>query len=78
MIVTKVGDSYYVNIPAEQVARLGLKEGDKVEVEVKRAEPQVSPEEVQKRRDEAFERLRSFQGMMPPDFKFDREEANER
>ncbi|QDM18734.1 AbrB family transcriptional regulator [Tardiphaga sp. vice352] len=78
MIVTKIGDSLAVRLSADDVARLGLKEGDEVVVEVKRAEPQVSTEEAAKRREEAFERLRNFQGMMPPDFKFDRDEANER
>lgn len=78
MIVTRIGDSLSVVLPAEEVARLGLKEGDEVEVEVKRAEPQPSPAEAQKRRDEALERLRSFRGTLPADFKFNREEANER
>lgn len=77
MIVTKIGDSLAVRLSADDVARLGLKEGDEVVVEVKRAEPQVSTEEAAKRREEAFERLK-LQGMMPPDFKFDRDEANER
>jgi antitoxin MazE len=49
-----------------------------VEVEVKRTEPQESPEEAQRQRDEALERLRSFRGTLPADFKFNREEANER
>ena len=78
MIVTRVGNSLYVTLPAEEVARLGLKEGDMVEVEVKRTEPQQSSEEAQRRRDEALERLRSFRGTLPADFKFNREEANER
>ncbi len=78
MIVTKVGGSLSVALPEDEVARLGLKEGDEVEVEVKRAEPQVSPEEAQKRRDEALQRLRSFRGTLPADFKFNRDEANER
>ena len=37
MIVTKVGDSLFVTLPPEEVARLGLKECDEVEVEVRRA-----------------------------------------
>jgi antitoxin MazE len=78
MIVTRIGDSLGIRLTAEDVARLGLKEGDMVEVEVKRTEPQESPEEAQRRRDEALERLRSFRGTLPADFKFNREEANER
>jgi antitoxin MazE len=89
MIVTKVGDSLYVTLPAEEVARLGLKEGDEVEVEVRRAgEPaprKPSPDGSYPplitdpaERKAAIERLRRFEGMMPADYKFDREEANER
>ena len=78
MIVTRIGDSLAVQLSSDDVARLGLEEGDEVEVELKRAEPQLLPEEAQKRRDEALERLRSFRGTLPADFKFNREEANER
>ena len=89
MIVTKVGDSLFVTLPAEEVARLGLKEGDEVEVEVRRAgEPAprkpdpdgsyppliTDPAE----RKAAVERLRRFEGILPDDFKFDRDEANAR
>lgn len=78
MIVTRIGDSLGIRLTAEDVASLGLKEGDMVEVEVKRTEPPESPEEAQRQRDEALERLRSFRGTLPADFKFNREEANER
>jgi len=78
MIVTKIGESLSVALPAEEVARLGLKEGDEVEVQVRRAEkakpsegPEVSPEEW-------LIRMRRFRGMLPADFKFNRDEANER
>ena len=78
MIITKIGDDLAVRLSADDVARLGLKEGDEVEVEVKRAEKAESSEENQRRRDEALERLRSFRGTLPADFKFNRDEANER
>ena len=89
MIVTKIGDSLSVALPAEDIARLGLKEGDEVIVEVRRAgesaarkpDPDGSypplitdPAE----RKAAVERVRRFRGILPDDFKFDREEANER
>ena len=76
MIITRIGDDLAVRLSADDVARLGLKEGD--EVEVKRAEkteasegPEVSPEEW-------LIRMRKLRGKIPADFKFDREEANER
>lgn len=78
MLVSKWGESLAVRLSAEDVARLDLKEGDEVVVEVKRAEMQVSPQEAARRREEALERLRGFRGMMPAGFKFDRDEANSR
>jgi len=77
MLVSKWGDDLAVRLSADDVARLDLKEGDEVEVEVKRAEkseppePEVDPEEW-------VARMRRFRGMLPADFKFNRDEANER
>jgi len=89
MIVTKIGDSLSVTLPADEVARLGLKEGDEVIVEIRRAgEPAPRKADLDgsypplitdpAERKAAVERLRRFEGMMPPDFKFNRDEANER
>lgn len=78
MLVSKWGESLAVRLSAEDVARLDLKEGDEVVVEVKRAEMQVSPQEAVKRREEALERLRGLRGLIPAGFKFDRDEANSR
>jgi antitoxin MazE len=81
MLVSKWGGSLAVRLSEEDVARLGLKEGDEVEIEVKRAEysgPVDSNEAVMMRRELALERLRSFRGTLPADFKFNRDEANER
>jgi antitoxin MazE len=87
MIITKIGDDLAVRLSADDVARLGLKEGD--EVEVKRAGepaprkpdpdgsyPPLITDPAERRA--AIERLRRFEGMMPADFRFNRDEANER
>lgn len=75
MIVSKWGDSLAVRLSADDVVRLGLKEGDKVLVT-----PLVTPaaltDPVARRK--ALEELRQFEGMTPAGFKFDRDEANER
>jgi antitoxin MazE len=80
MLVSKWGDGLAVRLSEEDVARLGLKEGD--EVEVKRAESPVMPAETQDQGevspDEWVMRMRRFRGILPADFKFNRDEANER
>lgn len=76
MQVSKWGNSLAIRLPAAVVEVLGLKEGDQVEVTVATAQNlavQRSPTN-----QEVLERLRKYRGRLPPDFKFDRLEANER
>lgn len=77
MQVAKWGNSLAVRIPADVARALGLKEGDDVELcALDRSQVAVITE--RQRREAALERLRSFRGWMPADFKFDRDEANAR
>lgn len=89
MLVSKIGDELAVRLSAEDVARLGLKEGDEVVVEIRRAgEPALRKPDPDgsypplitdpAERKAAIERLRRFEGILPDDFKFDRDEANAR
>ncbi len=75
MIVSKMGDGLAVRLDDNVVKSLGLKEGDEVEVDVKVAKPTITDPAA---REAALERLRRFCGIMPADFKFNRDEANER
>jgi antitoxin MazE len=76
MKVAKWGNSLAIRLPAVVVEALNLKVGDDVEV---LAPGQRSLRvESRKSRRELIERLRKYEGRMPPDFKFDRLEANER
>jgi antitoxin MazE len=76
MKVAKWGNSLAIRLPAIVVEALNLKVGDEVEV---LAPGQRSLKiETRKSRRELIERLRKYEGRMPPDFKFDRLEANER
>ncbi len=76
MKVAKWGNSLAIRLPAVVADVLELSEGDDVEVtvvgerkfEVARA----------KDRKALLARFEKFRGMMPKDFKFDRDEANER
>lgn len=75
MKVAKWGNSLAIRLPAELVARLGLVEGDELDVVEKCKTLEVSrPMTV----DEAFANLRALRGRLPADYKFDREEANSR
>ena len=76
MQVSKWGNSLAIRLPASVVEALSLREGDDIEVII--ASDRVF--EIRKKPDteEFLERLRKYRGKLPADFKFDREEANER
>jgi len=76
MQVAKWGNSLAVRIPADVARTLNLKEGD--QVELRAANGALEVVSGAQRRAEAIERLAKFRGMMPADFKFDRDEANAR
>ena len=76
MQVAKWGNSLAVRLPAAVVEALKLKEGDEIEIHV--ADSRQFGIARKPKRDELLRRLRSFRGRLPPDFKFDRDEANAR
>jgi antitoxin MazE len=77
MQVSKWGNSLAVRLPKALVDELGLKEGDELHVvAAKREAIEVETKEHQRRR--ALERMAARNWTLPPDYKFDRDEANER
>ncbi len=76
MKVAKWGNSLAIRLPASVVEALELKEGDDIDLHV----AGEGGLEVTRKptRQELIERLRKFRGMLPDDFKFDRDEANAR
>ena len=77
MQISKWGNSLAVRLPKALVDQLGLKEGDELNVVAASKETiEVETKEAQRRR--AIERLASLNWTLPPDYKFDRDEANER
>jgi antitoxin MazE len=76
MQISKWGNSLAVRLPASVVEALGLKEGDKVEIQV--ASRRVFEVAKAPSTRELLARLRKFRGRLPATFKFDRLEANER
>jgi antitoxin MazE len=76
MKVCKWGNSLAVRLPAAIVEILGLKEGGDIEIRV--AGTRTLHVEQKLDREELLNRLRRFRGMLPADFKFDRDKANSR
>lgn len=76
MKVAKWGNSLAIRIPAPIAEIMDLKEGDEVHVTVA-GENEVSLNKSPSRQ-AMLERLRKYRGMLPADWKFNREEANER
>ena len=77
MQVSKWGNSLAVRLPKALVDELGLKEGDELNV-VAAKNGAIEVETREARRKAALERLASLNWTLPPDYKFDRDEANER
>ena len=76
MRVAKWGNSLAIRLPAAVVEALELKAGD--EVEVRLAGPRTFDLDRDKSRERALARLKEFRWKLPPDWKFDRDEANSR
>ena len=76
MRVSKWGNSLAIRLPAVVVEALELKEGDEVEVRV--AGSRTFDVDRDRRRERALGRLKEFRWKLPPDWKFDRDEANAR
>ena len=76
MQVAKWGNSLAVRLPAAVVEALRLKEGDEIEIHVAGAREFGVARKPS--RQDLLNQLRAYRGRLPPDFKFDREEANAR
>jgi antitoxin MazE len=76
MQVAKWGNSLAVRLPRVVVEALKLKEGDEIEITVAGARRFGIARD--RRREQALQRLRALRRPLPPGFRFDRDEANER
>lgn len=76
MQVSKWGNSLAVRLPAAVVEALDLKEGDEIEISI--AGKRKFQIEKDRSREKALATLRRLARPLPPGFKFDREELNER
>jgi antitoxin MazE len=76
MLVSKWGNSLAIRLPAAVVEALELKAGDEVDVQV--AGMRRFEIERDRSREQALARISMFRKRLPPDWKFDREDANSR
>jgi antitoxin MazE len=74
--VSKWGNSLAIRLPAAVVEALQLKEGDEIEVHV--AGERAFDIARDRSRQSALERIRAMRKELPPDWRFDREDANAR
>ena len=73
------GNSLAVRLPKRLVERLRLKEGDEIDGDaIEKALGEADREALERRRDEAMERIAARRRPLPADYKFNREEANAR
>ena len=77
MQVSKWGNSLAVRLPKALVDELGLKEGDELNV-VAATKDTIKVETREEQRRRALQRMAERNWTLPPDYKFDRDEANER
>ena len=75
MQIAKWGNSLAVRLPANLVNEFGLKEGDEVKVVIHDAEIEVIKQPGPLER---LKTLHKYRGLIPNDFKFDRDEIHER
>ena len=76
MRVAKWGNSLAVRLPVAVVEVLQLKEGDEIEIHAV-GEREFAVARKPSRQD-FLNRLRAYRGRLPPDFKFERDEASDR
>jgi antitoxin MazE len=76
MQVSKWGNSLAVRLPKDLVESLGLQPGDEIEL-VKATRTELAVDKVD-RRERFLRAMEQFHWEAPDDYKFDRDEANER
>ena len=77
MQVSKWGNSLAVRLPKALVEKLGLKEGDQLNVVAAR-DGAIEVETNQDQRRRALERMAARNWTLPEGYRFDRDEVNER
>jgi antitoxin MazE len=77
MRIFRWDDDLAVQLPQALIDELGLKEGDELQL-VAASKETIEVETNEQRRQRAIEQIASSKLQLPLDYKFDRDEANER
>jgi antitoxin MazE len=77
MRIFRWDDDLAVQLPQALIDELGLKEGDELQL-VAASKETIEVETNEQRRQRAIEQIASSKLRLPLDYKFDRDEANER
>lgn len=78
MQVARWGNSLAVRIPAEVARELGIKEGDDITLRAATDDEAYAILRKDQERRAALRRMDDFSAPLPPGYRFDRDEANER
>lgn len=79
MQIGRWGNSLAVRLPKALVDRFALNEGDEIDsAGIETLLEAAEKDDFERRREEAFRRIVERRFPLPPDYKFDREEANAR
>lgn len=78
MQVERWGKRLALELPEEFIERYRLREGDEIDVAAIEAALEARRQEVEEQRELALRELAARRFPLPPDYKFDREEANAR
>jgi len=76
VLVSKWGNSLAIRLPAQLVEEMGLAPGDEIAI-IEASKEKIVIEKID-RRAKFLEQMQQFRWPAPEDYKFDRDEANER
>jgi antitoxin MazE len=78
MTVERYGKHLVLELPEEWLEEFRIREGDQIDGTAVRAALKARLEQLEERRQQGIAEMRALARPLPPDWKFDREEANAR
>ncbi len=78
MQIERFGKRLALELPEEFIERFNIREGDEIDSAAIEAALEAHRQEVERHREAAIRSIRERAFPLPPEWKFDREEANQR